>query len=252
MERIGGDIFERIQHSAKVDFGQILGDSFTLFGKVWVQALLHALIALGITIPFVLLIYVPLMPFYLDLLGNDGYFAVSEPFSGFTVVYWIGYGLLMFIMALVINAITVAIAAHFMKVLWMADSGQEIPSGGYLDYLKGNFNKLIILSLASMGIALLAALLCYLPIFYVMVPLQLLVAIFAFNSQLSVSEIIRASFKLGNKYWLTLFGLIIISSLIAQLGVLLCLVGVFITAYFIYVPLYLFYRDSVGIDASNL
>jgi hypothetical protein len=85
-----------------------------------------------------------------------------------------------------------------------------------------------------------------------MVPLQLLVAIFAFNPQLSVSEIIRASFKLGNKYWLTLFGLIIISSLIAQLGVLLCLVGVFITAYFIYVPLYLFYRDSVGVDTTNL
>lgn len=252
MERIGGDIFERITHSAQVDFGEILGDSFSLFGKVWLEAFYHALIAVGVTIPFILLIYVPLFPFYLDILNNDGFYYASEPYSGFTVVYWIGYSLLIFVLALVINAITVAIAAHFMKVLWIADTGSDVPARGYLDYLKGNFNKLMILSLASMGIALLATLLCYLPIFYVMVPLQLIVAIFAFNPQLTVSDIIRASFKLGNKYWLILFGLIILSSLIAQLGVILCVVGIFFTAYFVYVPLYLFYKNSVGVDASNL
>ena len=85
-----------------------------------------------------------------------------------------------------------------------------------------------------------------------MVPLHLIVVIFAFNENLSVSDIINLSFKLGNKFWLLIFGLIIVSSLIAQLGFILCFVGLFITAFFIHIPIYYFYKETIGFkDVSN-
>lgn len=116
-------------------------------------------------------------------------------------------------------------------------------------FLKGkNLKKVMVLSLATVGISLAAVLLCYLPIFYVMVPLQLFVVIFAFNEDLSVSDIIKASFKMGNKYWLITFGLIILSSLIAQIGIIFCFVGVFFTAFFVHIPIYYLYKDTVGFD----
>ena len=101
-----------------------------------------------------------------------------------------------------------------------------------------------------MGIALLASLLCYLPLLYVIVPLQLLIPLYAFNRETSASELINSSFKLGNKYWLTVFGLIIISQFLAQLGVILCFIGLFFTVNFVHVPIYLFYKDSLGFDTE--
>ena len=93
--------------------------------------------------------------------------------------------------------------------------------------------------------------LCYLPIFYVMVPLQLMIVIFAFNDKLSVSDIISISFKLGNKFWLLVFGLIIVSSMIAQLGIIICFIGVFFTAYFAHIPIYYFYKETIGFNGDS-
>jgi len=75
------------------------------------------------------------------------------------------------------------------------------------------------------------------------------------SPEMSVSNIITVSFKLGNKFWLLLllllFGLIIISSLIAQLGIILCFVGLFFTAYFVHIPIYYFYKDTIGFNGVS-
>ena len=85
-----------------------------------------------------------------------------------------------------------------------------------------------------------------------MVPLQLVVVIFAFNPDLSVSEIIKASFKLGHKYWFVIFGLMFISGFLAQLGMFLCFVGIFFFTFsFIYIPLYYVYKDSIGFEDND-
>ncbi len=76
--------------------------------------------------------------------------------------------------------------------------------------------------------------------------------IFAFNPELSTSEIVKAGFKLGNKKWLLTFGLIIISGLIAEIiGLLMCCVGILVTASFAYLPAYFIYKESVGFDENN-
>ena len=119
------------------------------------------------------------------------------------------------------------------------------------DDLKGNFGKLLALTLMTFGIAMLAALLCYLPLFYALVPLNLLLPIYAFNPDMSASDIVRAGFKLGNRFWLTAFGLIIVGSIIASLGAIICGIGIIATSFFSQIVLYYFYKDTVGFEDDS-
>ena len=248
------DIFQRIEEAGKPDFSDILSKSFDLFKKVWEQAVYHVLITMAMVMPLIILMYVPLL-IMMNMYGgfdsygyesvNDYYGNINEPPVLWIIIYSIG----MFIGIFIIQAISLGIIAHFFKVCKKADTGLPIETGGYFIFLKGeNLKKVILLSIATFFISIVAVALCYFPIFYVMVPLHLIQVIFAFNEKLTVSEIIQASFKLGNKYWLITFGLMIIASIIAQVGVLLCLIGVIFTAYFVHIPIYYLYKDTVGFE----
>lgn len=254
MKVIDSPLEDRILYAKSVDFGTVLGGSFDLFKKVWLEGFYHALISLGLVILFIPLVYVPLAPFYIDALGGfeDAY---REPeyssfFEGFTTIYWIGYVFFALFLGVLINAVNLSVIAHFYRVVRKADTGTGPDPGGYLDDLRNNFKKLMLIALAIIGISILAYMLCFLPIFYVIVPLQLLIPLYAFNREESVSDLLSASFKLGNKFWLTVFGLIIISQFFAQLGGLLCGIGLFFTVNFVHLPIYLFYKHSVGFDQS--
>ena len=243
-------IFKKIENAAKPDFGDIFSKSFDLFKKVWIEGTMHILIAFIVAIPVLIVAYIPLVPVILQ--GNrQSYGQEFNPFIEYPLPVIIGYFLFLLALILISQVFAYAISAHFYKIMQKADTGKPIDTGGYFVFLKGNFGKLFVLSLAATGIALLATLLCYLPLFYVMVPLQLLVVVFAFNPELSVSQIIKASFKLGNKFWIIIFGLIILSGIIAQLGVLLCFVGVFVTASFVHIPMYYVYKDSIGFEDTS-
>lgn len=107
--------------------------------------------------------------------------------------------------------------------------------------------------MAYLGISLLATLLCFFPIIYVMVPLNLLVVIYAFNPDMSNSDMIKASFELGNKKWLITFGLVIIASILAQIvGSILCGIGILFTACFAYIPPYFIYKKVIGFHEGSL
>jgi hypothetical protein len=177
--------------------------------------------------------------------NSYGYYDSYEP----SVILIVIYCIVVFALVFVIQAISLGVIAHFFRALKKADLDSDEDIGGYFVYFKGeNLGKLFMISIVTFLISIAAVLLCYLPIFYVMVPLQIIQVIFAFNEKLSVSDLVKASFKLGHKYWLIAFGLIILSSFIAQLGILLCVVGVFVTAFFVHLPMYYFYKDTIGFD----
>ena len=76
--------------------------------------------------------------------------------------------------------------------------------------------------------------------------------IFAFNPEQSVSDIIKSGFALGNKKWLVTFGLVIVSSILASMvGMMMCFIGVFVTASFAYIPAYYIYKESIGFDSEE-
>jgi len=242
------DIFTKIETAQKPDFGGILSKSFDLFKLIWKDCLYHGLISMAVALPFLILVYAPLMPLYIDMIeaSINGYNV--QPDMNYSVGWYIGYTLIVFGFAIMMQIIGIGIAAHFYRVLKKHDLQTDENPGGYFIYLKEHFGKIVLLTLATTGISLVAIVLCYFPIFYVMVPLQLVLPIFAFNKRMSVGSIIKAAFKLGNRFWLIIFGLAILSSMIAQIGVIACFVGVFVTAYFVHIPMYYVYKDTIGFD----
>lgn len=247
-------IFQRIENSHKPNFGDILSKSIELFKKVWEQALYHCLVTVAIVIPIVTAIYVPYIIFIFSMTGyrtfnyshGFGYYDKPEitPYIPFIILYI----LVAIVLLIIVQALTYGVLARFFRVLKKEDTGSSEPIGGYFELIRKNLSKLFILSLSTFLIAFIAVLACYFPIFYVLVPLNLFVVIFAFHPELSVFDIIKASFKLGNKYWLIIFGLIIIGGLLSQLGVLLCFVGLLFTSFFSYIPIYYIYKDSIGFE----
>lgn len=251
------DLFQRIEEAEKPDFSDILSKSIELFKKVWEQALYHVLITMALILPMMIIVYIPLLVMMNMYGGLDGYGNHSvNDYIGHSseppVIFIIIYAIVMFMVIFIIQCVSFGIIAHFFKVCKKEDTGKPVEVGGYFVYLKGeNLKKVFLLSIATVLISIAAALLCYFPVFYVIVPLHLMQVVFAFNDKLSVSDIIRASFKLGNKFWLITFGLMILSSILAQVGILLCFIGIIFTAYFVHIPMYYLYKDTVGFDDEN-
>ncbi len=239
-------LLQRIENAQPLDFGDILSKSFELFKKVWVQALLTGIVSILIAIPFMLVIYLPFVPFYLSALQSGG---GPEFMETIPIGIMIGWGAMIFVISFLIQPFMLSIQGNFLHVCKNADYEGTTEGPGYFYLVKKHFVKLLVLSLAISGIALLAVLLCYLPIFYVMVPLQLILPIVVFNENLSVSEIIKVSFKLGNKFWLMIFGLMIVSGLLASItGMLLCGVGAIVTSFYTNIVVYYIYKDSIGFE----
>ncbi|MBQ4820786.1 hypothetical protein [Aquimarina sp. MMG016] len=245
-------LFEKIENSKKPDFGDVLSKSFEMYKKTFSIGLVHVLISLALAIPFILIIYIPLLPFYIDMIQNSGdpYYQ-PEFLEGFSVIMIIVWILLVFVLSFVLQVFNISIYGHFLKVLKNEDLGLTEETGGYFTIAKNHFGKIILISLANMGIALVAALACYFPVFYVMVPLQLVIPIFIFNQEMSVGDIIKAAFKLGNKYWLVFFGLILVSSIFSALGLIVCYIGIIATMFFSYIVIYYMYKDTVGFDEEE-
>lgn len=242
------ELLNRIENAKPLDFGEILSKSFELFKKVWVQALITGLVSILIAIPFILVIYLPFIPYYVAAIADGGNPEFMEDLPVFMLIGWI---LLMLVISFVLQTFVLSINGHFMHVCKNADLEGRSEGPGYFYLVKKHFTKLLLLSLATLGIALLAVLLCYLPLFYVLVPIQLFLPMIVFNEELSVSDVIKLSFKLGNKFWFVIFGLMFVSGIIASLtGLLLCGIGMIVTSFYQYIVTYYIYKDSIGFEAE--
>lgn len=239
-------LLHKIETAKDLDFGAIFNQSIELFKKVWVQGLVMTILTIAFLIPFYVLMYLPLIgmgfmePEMLE--SKDFNIAVLLPFYFFALLF-----------AFFAMVIGFAFKAAFIRICRIKDLGEGSKEDYFYYFKKPYLGKVIYLSLISFAIAIVAMLLCVLPLFYVLVPLNLMVVVFAFNPDLKPQEIVKAAFKLGNKKWLITFGLIIVSSFLAQMvGFLMCFVGVLITASFTAIPLYFVYKEAVGLENDYL
>lgn len=245
-------LMRKIENSKPIDFGNVISKSFELYKTYFSQGLIHSLIVFAFAIPFILIIYVPIMPLYIEMIENAGNPSYQPSFIedvsiGMLVVWYI----LIFVLSFVMQFINMSVSGHFYKFLRKEDTGVSEDIGGYFTILKTHFGKLLLLSLATTGIVLLASLLCYFPVFYVIVPIHWIFPLFIFNPKLSVSEVIKAAFKFANKNWLVFAGLGIVCSIMASLGMILCYIGIIFTSFYIYIATYVTYRDSIGFDDED-
>lgn len=241
------EIQQKIQNAKDLDFGKIFNDSIELFKKMWLQGLLMMLIMIGFSIAFLFMIYIPLIAFGVADGFNPGAYDGLAPIAMLFV--FIAYFVFIFGM----TVLSFGLKAGLYRIMRQKDLG-IVGSDDYFYFLrKPHLGKTVKLSLAFFGISLIATLLCVFPIIYVMVPLNLLVVMYAFNPEISGSNLIKASFDLGNKKWFITFGLTLVAGMLAQVvGMLLCGIGIFFTASFAAVPLYFIYKEVIGFEEGEL
>ncbi len=240
------EIQSKIATSRELDFGTIFNQSIELFKKVWLQGLLTLIITTALMIPFYIIMYLPLIALGLF---DPGYLQNG---SDLNVLIMMPFFLLIIVFMFFAMFISFSTQAAFFRICRQKDLNL-LGSDDYFYFFKKQYiGKILMLSLASIGIYIVAMMLCVLPIFYVIVPMSYFSIIFAFNPELSTSEILKAAFGIGNKKWLLSFGLIIVSAILAQMvGLLMCLIGVFVTASFVYLPIYYIYKGTIGFDEST-
>ena len=245
------EIQSKINSAKALDFGTIFNQSIELFKKSWLQGFLMQLFVIIIMLPIILVMYVPFIMMIISQSENGQVDpdAFSTFLAGFSVIYLIGF----FIAIILLSAVSVALQAGLFRIFRELDAKREVKTADLFYFFKGKyFGKMILLMLVSTLIAIPAALLCYIPLIYAIVPLSFFTIFFAFNPDLSIGDIVSASFKLGTKKWLLSFGLLFVSGLLAYIiGLLMCGIGTLITMPFIYHPLYFIYKEVIGFDDAD-
>ncbi len=244
------ELQEKIRNAKALDFGTILGESIELFKKTWLQGFLLQLFNLVIALPFIIVIYIPLVGVMIAN-AEHGY-DHSETWSTFFAGMSIFYILFVIVGIFVLGAVQVALNAAFFRIMKKLDHNETTTTNDFFYFLKGKYlSKAFLLMIVTILISIPAMILCYIPFIYVIVPFSYFAFFFAFNPELSVGDIVKVSFGLGNKKWLLTFGLLIVSSLLSQIvGFLLCGIGVLFTAAFVYHPTYLIYKNVIGFDSE--
>ena len=235
------NLTQHIKNKPDLDFGTIFSRSIELFKKVWLQGVIVLLLTFVVILPFYIIMYIPMIS-----MGITDPEALRQ--NELPPMVAIAMAILVPVFAVGITTFALALNAAFLKICKQKDL-EEVAIDDYFYFFKeGRLGKVFILSLYLLGLSLLGALACGVGAFYVMVPLSLLPTFLAFSNHLSPLEMVKASFTLGNKNWLVIFGLVFIMSFVAQLGIILCCVGVFFTAMLSKVPTYYMYKDGVGFD----
>jgi len=189
---------------------------------------------------------------FMDL--NSGSYDSYDPYAqpDISPVFFIVMALIYVFMIIAMSTIGLGLKAAFYRICKLKDLEQMGKEDYFYFFKKPYLGKTIKLGLAFAGISVLAAMLCVFPIFYVIVPLSFIVVVYAFNPDLSVSEIIKLAFEIGNKKWFISFGLMFVSGFLAMIvGFLMCGFGVYVTASFSYLPPYFIYKEVVGFDDES-
>ncbi|WP_299149935.1 hypothetical protein [uncultured Dokdonia sp.] len=240
------DLLTKIKNAPHVDFGNLFGESINLFQKVFLQGLLLQILTVAISYGISMLVMLPfsLGGAFIDYNDINSY---SDEEVGIVAIITMFF--LYLIITVVMAVVNFALQAAFYRIVRMKDRNKrsELGVGFGMFIKKQHIKKVLILSMAQIGIAVIAMLFFIIPLFFVLVPLQFAVIIFAFNPELSVNDILKAAFTLGTKKWGITFGAcLIIGFLALVVGVMACFVGVYATISIVYLPAYLVYKEVVG------
>jgi hypothetical protein len=203
-----------------------------------------------LVLPFLLILYIPMI--FLGI-TNPVSLKDSLDFDGLSGIVVVASVLLFVMFFIGMGAVSLGMKAAFYIIVRDKDLGLNLADDYFFFLKKQYLKKTIGLSLAILGIFLLAYMLFVLPIFYVIVPVYFMVIIYALNPDMPNSEILKAGFQLGNKKWFLSFGLLFVAGILSGVvGFLLCFIGVYVTQQFIDLPCYHVYKEVIGVSESNL
>lgn len=234
-------INEKINTAKELDFGSIFSEAIELFKKTWVQGLVMLLLTMVLFIPFYILMYLPLIA--MGLFDPEVFQQGQDPNIAILIPFYI----FMLIFSFFASIIGFGMKAGLFRIFRNKDYNLNESDDYFYFFKKPYFGKTFKVAAASFGISILAMMLCFLPIIYAIVPMAIMNVLYAFNPDMSTNDIVKASFSLGNKKWLLVFGLLFISGMLAGIvGFMMCVVGIYVTASFSYIPLYIIYKRVIG------
>jgi hypothetical protein len=241
-------ILNKIQTSKSIDFGELFNESLGVYKKVWVQGLLLQLFSTFIMLLLIVSFYLPYFTLALDG-GLDP--TMSSADLGTTLIEDFGASLLwIYLLMFIVSIISSLLYLGFYRVVKEIDHGNLFVMSDFFYFFKSSILiKSIVLILAYTGISVLAALLCFFPLIYAVVPLMFLLPVFAYNSHLSISETIKVAFALGNKKWGITFTILILNIILFYvISLATCGIGVLFVSCFLYLPQYIIYKKVIGFD----
>ena len=245
-------ILNKIQNSKSIDFGDLFNETLGVFKKVWVQGLLLQLFSILVMLPFIVVFYVPYFSLILQSSKNQ-----SGDYNEFNETFFEEFGLYMILAYLAIFVLSVVsslIYLGFYRIVKEMDHGNPYVLSDFFYFFKSPLlGKSVGVLLAYIGISILAALLCFFPLIYAIIPLMFMLPIFAFNPHLTTYEIIKAAFALGNKKWgITFLILILNTILLYVVSFVTCGLGALFMSCFLYLPQYIIYKKVIGFDTPEL
>ncbi len=232
-------VIEKIENKNSLDFGTIFSKSIELFKEVWLQGFITLLLSFLCMLPVLILFYIPLIVMGV---ADPELMKSEEPPPAFIISMIV----LMPVLMVGIMFIGLTLTAGFYRICKNKDLKESATDSYFYYFKKPYLTKTLQLSFIFLGLTILGMLACGIGLIYLMVPFSLFPVFLAFDEELSAMEIVKASFALGNKNWFVIFGLLFVMGLIAELGILLCLVGILFTAMLSKIPIYFAYKNGVG------
>lgn len=245
-------LLSKIQGSSTIDFGDLFNESVSLFKKVWVQGLILQLISGLIMIPVLIGFYIP----YFELVTNmssNGVIDTPDFMPELISAYGISGILWLYLFLAVVSLFSYILYLGFFRVIRQIDHGEAFVFSELFYFFKtASIRKSLGLSVTYITISAIAVLLCFFPFIYVIVPLMFLLPVYAYNPDLSISEIVKVSFTLGNKKWgITFLTLFLNAMLIYVISLVTCGLGGIVVSCFIYLPQYIIYKKVIGFEGSK-
>ncbi|MFV0540344.1 MAG: hypothetical protein ACK5MZ_03785 [Aestuariibaculum sp.] len=231
----------KIKQAKNLDFGDIINESIELFKQVWLNGFLVILL-------IAIFSFVIALIFGFFGLAVDPYNYMGDlDFDGF-VFYFYKNLLFGFPQAILIGTLTIALLAGFYRICKNVATGSNKQEDYFYFFNKAHFSKVFMLGIIYATIASVAQAFLIIPYLYFYVPLSYFAVILAFNPNLTETEIVKASFALGNKKWLISFGTMFVVGLLSLLGVIACVVGLLFTVSIVYLPNFLIYKKAIGFE----
>lgn len=235
---------DKIENNPPLDFGSIFNRSMVLFKKVWVQGFITLLLTIICILPLYIICFTP---FFIMGISDPEVFKQEDP-NALVIILCI---IIFPILFIGLMTLALALMAAFFRICEQKDHNEQGTDDYFFFFRKGRIRRVVVLAAIYFGLVLLGMAACFIGLFYMMVPLSLIPVFLAFNDDMTPTEIVKASFRLGNKNWLVIFGLLLVMGIVSELGIVLCFVGVFFTAMLAKIPVYYMYKDGVGFSENE-
>ena len=141
----------------------------------------------------------------------------------------------------------------FFRIIKRIELGQSFSVTDFFYFFQKAFiGKAFVFLLVYMGIAIAAILLCLLPILYAIIPLMFMLPIFAYNPNLSITEVVKVGFALGNKKWGIAFLTLVLNGILIYVVSLVTFgLGSLFFSCFLYLPQYIIYKNVIGFESPE-